>query len=184
MNKIDTNLDIDKSKSGSNNQEQDKKEKNILTTIIIIIVPLILLLSLCLCFLNDSKKTDTKLELEEDVAWDGKMTSNNPTQNIMDETITIPGYSVLYVDESSKTVRLVNPEENTVYLQYSILKDEDTIYSTKGIKPGNMVEADLYSALKDYGTGEYTLSFIISSYDVDTQETCNGATQTVYITVK
>ena len=112
------------------------------------------------------------------------MTSNNSTQNIMDETITIPGYSVLYVDESSKTVRLVNPEENTVYLQYSILKDEDTIYSTKGIKPGNMVEADLYSALKDYGTGEYTLSFIISSYDVDTQETCNGATQTVYITVK
>lgn len=58
------------------------------------------------------------------------------------------------------------------------------LHSTKGIKPGNMVDADLYSALKDYGTGEYALSFIISSYDVDTQETCNGATQTVYITVK
>ena len=184
MNKIDTNLDIDKSESGSNNLEQDKKEKNILTTIIIILLMLILLLS-CLCFFNNSKKTDIKsqLELEEDVAWDGKMTSNNPTQNTMDETITIPGYSVLYVDESSKTVRLVNPEENTVYLQYSILKDEDTIYSTKGIKPGNMVEADLYSALKDYGTGEYALSFVISSYDVNTQESCNGATQTVYITV-
>lgn len=187
MNKINTNLDADKSESSfDNSQEQtskNKKEKSILTTIIIIILTLILLLS-CFCLFNNSKKTDTKLELEEDVAWDGKMTSNNPTQNIMDETITIPGYSVLYVDESSKTVRLVNPEENTVYLQYSILKDEDTIYSTKGIKPGNMVEADLYSALKDYGTGEYALSFIISSYDVDTQETCNGATQTVYITVK
>ena len=187
MNKINTNLDADKSESSfDNSQEQtskNKKEKSILTTIIIIIMPLILLLPLCFCFFNNFKKTDTKLELEEDVAWDGKMTSNNPTQNIMDETITIPGYSVLYVDESSKTVRLVNQEENTVYLQYSILKDEDTIYSTKGIKPGNMVEADLYSALKDYGTGEYALSFVISSYDVNTQEACNGATQTVYITV-
>ena len=199
MDKRDTNLENDKTESSLDNtqsnqdstsQENDiKKEKRIFNTIITIIVILILLSTLCCCFLNwgKFKKTDTQpqpsLELEEDAAWDGEMTTNNTDQNAMDETITIPGYSALYVDENSKTVRLVNPEENTVYLQYSILKDEDTIYSTKGIKPGNMVEADLYSALKNYGSGEYDLSFVISSYDVDTQESCNGATQTVHITV-
>ena len=52
--------------------------------------------------------------------------------------------------------------------------------SLRPIKPGNMVEANMYELL-DEGKNDVTIS--INTYDVETETACNGATQAVTITV-
>ena len=162
-----------------------KKKRNIIFTVLCLII-LILLIALLYRQNADGDHNErvetptTALDIEDDNAWDGKMSGSAETAPDM-ETIAIPGYANLYVSDESRTIRLVNPEDNTVYLQYSILDGEEVIYETKAIKPGNMVEADLYSLL---APGEYELSFTINTYDINTQESCNGAVQSVKLLVK
>ena len=167
-------------------------EGNTLLDLITVDIPVVLL---CLVLANSRfvdvmaltwnnffiKKTPVKeIEIAEDNPWDGNMTESTEVTTEQ-ENIKIPGYANLYVSEESKKIRLVNPGDNTVYLQYSILNGSEVIYESKAIKPGNMEEADLWSCLD---VGEQTLTFVISTYDIETQEACNGASQSVVLLVK
>ena len=76
---------------------------------------------------------------------------------------------------------LINPEENTVYLVYTIYENNEQIAATKAIKPGNMTDINLKDILS---TGEHSLTIKINTYDIETHESCNGATQTIICAVK
>lgn len=174
----------------SGNKSEDKEEKPekkktirkvAAAVIAIIIIILLLLLRSCGgCGPANTPTTPNRpdIEIEGDNKWDG--TIQDQTETAITESIEIPGYSNLGVSKDNPTIRLGNPEANTVYLQYQIIKDDEVIFETKAIKPGNMVEANMYELL-DEGKNEVTIS--INTYDVETETACNGATQAVTITV-
>lgn len=166
-----------------NKEEKPKKKKTIrkvaAAVVTVIIIILLLLLRSCGgCGQTPTTPNRPDLEIEGDNKWDG--TIQDQTETTITESIEIPGYSNLGVSKDNPTIRLGNPEENTVYLQYEITKDDEVIFETKAIKPGNMVEANMYELL-DEGKNEVTIS--INTYDVETETACNGATQAVTITV-
>lgn len=166
-----------------NKEEKPEKKKTIrkvaAAVVTIIIIILLLLLRSCGgCGPTPTTPNRPDLEIEGDNKWDG--TIQDQTETTITESIEIPGYSNLGVSKDNPTIRLGNPEENTVYLQYEITKDDEVIFETKAIKPGNMVEANMYELL-DEGKNEVTIS--INTYDVETETACNGATQAVTITV-
>lgn len=102
-------------------------------------------------------------------------------KEVSNEMISIPGFDDLFLTEKYPKVKLVNPQDNAVYLVYNIKNGDNVVFQTDAIKPGNMVEADLCSKL-DAGT--YTLTFNISAYDYETQTPCNGTTQAVKVTIQ
>ena len=166
-----------------NKEEKPEKKKTIrkvaAAVVAVIIIILLLLLRSCGgCSQTPTTPNRPDLEIEGDNKWDG--TIQDQTETTITESIEIPGYSNLGVSKDNPTIRLGNPEENTVYLQYEITKDDEVIFETKAIKPGNMVEANMYELL-DEGKNEVTIS--INTYDVETETACNGATQAVTITV-
>lgn len=126
---------------------------------------------------NDS----VNLEFENGSDWDGSMPQNGEQSQASAESIEIPGYANLYVSTSNPEIQLINPEGNTVYFIYTIMNGDETLYETKAIEPNKMVSLNIKDLLD---VGEYNLSFVISTYDVETQTPCNGATQEVTVTVR
>jgi hypothetical protein len=61
------------------------------------------------------------------------------------------------------------------------MNGDEILYETKAIEPNKMVSLNIKDLLD---VGEYNLSFVISTYDVETQTPCNGATQEVTVTVR
>ena len=58
---------------------------------------------------------------------------------------------------------------------------ENVLYETKAIEPNKAVNLNLRDLLE---LGEHNLVFSISCYDINTQAGCNGANQTVKISIK
>lgn len=159
-------------KENKNNNNNNDKKKNIIA-----IIFLIVLVILALLFAKRNVAPKNELDFEDDK----KIEAEDNTTEASTEYIDVPGYSNLQVTSEKKTVRLINPEDNTVYFVYQINSDNGKmIYKTKAIKPGNMVEVDLYSILS---SGDHTVNIVVNTYDVDTQEVCNGTTQQVMINV-
>lgn len=129
---------------------------------------------------NDSLTTATTVD------WDGELPQNTDgsTGEASVESITIPGYAAITVSSDSPTVQLINPDGNTVNMVYTISYNDDIIYETDGAVPaGKAVEADFYQ-LFDGKAGSYDLTFQISTYDITTNQPCNGATQAVTLTIQ
>lgn len=137
-------------------------------------------------WLNNDKPTTIPLQIIKGENWDGKLPSNGDTssQSASAESIKIPGYSDIYVSADKPSVQLINPDGNTVYMSYTVNYQDKVLYETDGAIPaGKMVEADFYS-LFNKTPGSYDVIFQISTYDMKTNAPCNGATQTVTVTVK
>lgn len=117
------------------------------------------------------------LPIENAEDWDGEYAKGESTEAIAEQT-EIPGYANLFVSKDSPNIPLINPENNTVYFKYVIKEGDTIIYETNLIEPNKMVNANLYDILI---VGEHELTFHISTYDINTQVGCNGATQTVSI---
>lgn len=133
---------------------------------------LCLMLALFLPKDNDTPNKDP-MKIEDGTDWDGNNPVNGKNSEASTENIDIPGYANIYLNAEAKTINLINPKGNTVYFQYTISNEEgDVLVETNLISPNKMVEKDLYSLLDK---GEHTLSFMISTYDVETMELCNGA---------
>ena len=109
------------------------------------------------------------------------MPSNGQQSEGSSESIEIPGYSNLYVSSESPEILLINPDENTVYFVYTISKDNEVIYETKAIAPNKTISVNFKELLP---VGEHDLTFQISTYDIETQAPCNGATQKVSMTIQ
>ena len=59
-----------------------------------------------------------------------------------------------------------NLSDNEVYLSFDVFDNDELIYESKLIEPGNMEELDIYSRLN---AGEHTLIYSISSYELETK---------------
>lgn len=163
-----------------NNKRKKTMKRIIMFIVIVIIIILLLLLRSCSsCSGHGGSKStgNPPLTIETENKWDG--TSQENTEEIVTEYIEIPGYSNLAVSKKTQTIHLGNPEKNTVYLQYQIVEGDEVIYETNAIKPGNMVDANLYELLSP---GEHDVKFVINTYDIETESSCNGAIQDVTIT--
>ena len=122
----------------------------------------------------------SSLEFEQGSDWDGNMPQNGKQSKANTDSIEIPGYANLYVSSENPNIQLINPTGNTVYFVYTLLENDTTIYESKAIEPDKMINVNLKELLP---IGTHTISFKISTYDVETQAACNGATQEVTITV-
>lgn len=121
--------------------------------------------------------------VDEFLTEDGEdiMYENPIEKESVQETITIPGYANIRVSSESPSVSLINPAGNTVYMKYIILNGEEIIYETKAFASDKMVRVNMKELLC---VGKHNLTFMIQTFDMDTQESCNGATQKVTVWVE
>lgn len=131
--------------------------------------------------IEKSKKEEVNLEIADATDWDGKMPQNGENSQQEVGSIEIPGYANLFITTSKPEVQLINPSVNDVYFIYKIYKNEELITETKAIEPGKALNVDIGTEL---GVGEHQVVFDISCFDIETKTPCNGAVQTVKITVK
>ena len=87
------------------------------------------------------------------------------------EMTEIIGYENTVISAQNPNVYIVNAENNTVYLQYDIYKNDELIYSTDLIPPNRMVEVEVYSKL---AKGNQELVYMIDTYDLKTKEECTS----------
>lgn len=130
--------------------------------------------------LSDNFTDDFKID-DSEVDWDGNLAKSGEIEEASAEFIQIPGYADLVFTDKVTDVQLINPTDNTVYMVYQIFEGDTPIFETKGISPSKAVECNLGSLISE---GVHMLTFKISTYDIDTHEPCNGATQTVKVTRK
>lgn len=158
-------------------QTKKREKKKHRRKIIILTIVLIILFAFKLGDMGKFKeKIKQKLEFENDNPYTEDISSI-----IEQEFIEIPGYSAITVSSNAPYVKLHNPESNTVYMQYTLKEGDAILYETKAIKPGNMAEVNLKELLPK---GDHTISFIINTYDIDSESPCNGTTQNVVVKVK
>ena len=89
----------------------------------------------------------------------------NPLDNRKqeDEYTELMGFGVLELDLNSPFIYLINPPDNEVYLSFDVLYEGQSLYKSDLIEPGKMEDFDAYSVLD---AGEHTLTYLISSYDL------------------
>ncbi|MCI5500651.1 MAG: hypothetical protein MR409_01840 [Lachnospiraceae bacterium] len=182
-----TNNDLNNHKNDEKEKKHEKK-KNIFYIIVAIII-FLLLLKISSCVIptlgqwkesNDGNNNPEKptLTIEDGNIYDGE---RGYKKEASEENVLIPGYGNLIFTSKYPKVKLINDETNTVYLKYTIYNGNDIVYETNAIKPGNMVEANLYEKLDP---GSYELTFLINTFDVETQEPGTSTTQTISVTVQ
>ena len=115
---------------------------------------------------------------------DGDDISNIPEDSeVIDyETyIELPYLSTIEV--KSNPVPLINPENNTVYMGFKILYNDETIYESEGaVRPGEFLTWDARQYFKN--AGNYNVVIVISTYDVETREECSSANIESVVTIK
>lgn len=129
---------------------------------------------------DDGRKVQDGLKIEEGV--DGNIKNHPETGE--EEHTEIPVYKMITVSEKQPHAYLGNPGTNHVYFSYHLkYEDGSTLYKTDAVvKPGRAFETDLYSIVKERGT--YNITVEISTFDLETEEPCNGAVQQVQLVVK
>ena len=158
------------------NKKKEKKKEHDKTGKIIVVLLLIILILLLLrsCSTLEEQRRHLKI---------GGHAQSTQTQEDTEETdtISIPGYSDFTVTEKRPALVVSNPEDNTVYLQYTIKEGDETLYESDALQPGTVDDVDLKSKLS---VGEHTITIQINTYDTETEEACNGANQDVNVTVE
>ena len=76
------------------------------------------------------------------------------------------GFGCLTLDKNDPFIYLINPSENQVFLSFDVLYDDEVLFSSDLIAPGKMEDFDAFSCLN---AGEHTLTYSISSYDMDSR---------------
>lgn len=136
----------------------------------------------------DNPSGNPEIEIDDNLDnWDGEYSLSGERTEASAESIIIPGYADLVFNDKVHAVNLINPDANTVYMVYTIKNGDEVLFESKGIAPGKQLTLTFYNeetGEKLLEKGEYTLNFIISTYDVDTMSACNGANQTVKVTIK
>ena len=63
-------------------------------------------------------------------------------------------------------------------MKYSIMEDGMIIYSSNGIKPGQMFPVDMYQYFEK---GTHDVIFHIETFDIDTLRPCDGSKMNVVL---
>ena len=159
-----------------------EKEKPILLLIIAVIAALVLLVALITASLykmvnkpldggSDASSASSEIVIADGEAYDGTM-DNGKTDSGEMRFIEFPAFTTIYVSPDS-TVDLVNPESNHVYFKYTILENDEVLYESDYIAPGQKYAWQA----SDYitGAGEHAVVFSVSTVGVDDQQPRNGA---------
>ena len=158
-------------------RQENKKKKRKLITIIIILIIIIILLSLYSCTCKKVPNSDLEVSSNQTRAVDPNLSH---TQD--DQYFELVGFGQLQIDKDNQYVNMINPSNNSVYLSFDVIYNDDTLYSTKLIEPGNMEQFNVYSLL-DAGT--QTISYLINVYDIlDKQPLWTGIEQKQELLVK
>lgn len=150
-----------------------EKEKPILLLIIAVIAALVLLVALITASLYKmvNSSASSEIVIADGEAYDGTM-DNGKTDSGEMRFIEFPAFTTIYVSPDS-TVDLVNPESNHVYFKYTILENDEVLYESDYIAPGQKYAWQA----SDYitGAGEHAVVFSVSTVGVDDQQPRNGA---------
>lgn len=160
-----------------------EKKKPILLLIIAVIAALVLLVALITASLykmmnkpfdgsgSDASSASSEIVIADGEAYDGTM-DNGKTDSGEMRFIEFPAFTTIYVSPDS-TVDLVNPESNHVYFKYTILENDEVLYESDYIAPGQKYAWQA----SDYitGAGEHAVVFSVSTVGVDDQQPRNGA---------
>lgn len=128
-------------------------------------------------------------ETQKPLSVDDGVDINKPQEE--DEDFTeIPVYTAFTVSKKKPNIYLGNPEINNVYFKYKVyLKPDDgeeiepnmiLFDSESVIKPGRAFEINIYDLLKP---GKYQVILDISTFSLEDETQCNGASQEVTINV-
>lgn len=89
---------------------------------------------------------------------------SNPPMLGDQEAIDVPGLENTYILTSkNKSIKLINPNGNTVFFKYNIIVDNTVILKTDNILPNKMVVANLYDLLE---AGIYDVTVHLETYDI------------------
>ena len=156
-------------------------ENKVSKKLTVIIIGLIILILIALGFLFVSFKglNTTKFELSNN-----QIDANNPNliNKVDDQYFELVGFGRLEINNDNRNLNLINPSNNTVYLSFGVIYDNESLYQTKFIEPGKMEVFDIYSCLN---AGEHTITYSINVYDlVDQKPLWTGIKQEQEIIIK
>lgn len=168
-----------KEENNSNKRSENNKEtRRLFRVIIALLVIVILLLILNCCMYSKCASNQLVVDCNSEAI-------DVPKPHISDdgsEMTEIVGYENVLVNVDNQNIYIVNPKNNTVYLQYDIYYNNELIHSTDLIPPDRMVEVNVYDLLD---RGEVELLYEIDSFDLKTQEEClSNITQIVKVKVE
>lgn len=159
-----------------------EKKKSILPLIIAVIAALVLLVALITASLykmvnkpvdgdTNADSASSQIVIADGETYDGTM-DNGKTDSGEVRYIEFPAFTTIYVNPDS-TVDLVNPESNHVYFKYTILENDEVLYESDYIAPGQKYPWQA----SDYitGSGEHAVVFSVSTIGMDDQQPRNGA---------
>ena len=131
------------------------------------VLPLIILLLLILCLiaailLPNSKIEKPILNFENQVPYSEEVTQEESDKSDQVAIVLKQKYTV---NKNNPNIKLLNYKENTKYLSYQILYNNNIIGKTDLIKPGNVVDFNIYSQFNQKGT--YPIVLKIYSYNQD-----------------
>ena len=120
---------------------------------------------------SDASSASSEIVIADGEAYDGTM-DNGKTDSEEMRFIEFPAFTTIYVSPDS-TVDLVNPESNHVYFKYTILENDEVLYESDYIAPGQKYAWQA----SDYitGAGAHAVVFSVSTVGVDDQQPRNGA---------
>ena len=132
--------------------------------ILILICILILVIGLGSFFIIRTLKA-------RDIPCEMKVSENQkdivlPTDRKEDEEAytELMGFGRLTLDKNDPFIYLINPSDNQVYLSFDVIYEGEVLYSSDLIAPGKMEDFDVLNCLN---AGEHTLTYSISSYDLE-----------------
>lgn len=152
------------------------------------IIPLLLLLILLaglimgICFSSNEQIQNEIDEVTGNSITQQEESTNNDTN--MAENHYLYVWNKKTVDETHKTVALVNHPDNDVYLCYDIYDENGALLDTTGaFKPNTQIDYDFYTLFKGK-EGKYNLSLLVNVYDLETKEPLCSKTMPVVIYVQ
>lgn len=100
-------------------------------------------------------------------------------------SIALPGYDEisLKADQTEQEVYFYNPKSNRCFMEFSLLLDGETLYSSDRIAPNTKIE--YITIAKPLSRGSYTGAILqYSCYDLYSQQELNGAEVAVNLEVE
>lgn len=139
----------------------NKKKLKIFAAMIIGLVVLIAIAGVVL--ITNVNNSDNILEISNN-----QVEAKNPerTNSTDEDYFELVGFGQLELNENNRNLNLINPSENSVYLSFDVIYNDDVLYQTKLIEPGKMEQYDVYSCLD---AGKHTITYSINVYDINDQ---------------
>ena len=155
------------------------KQKKFLIFTIILIILLVFSIAIGMLFLfKTNSKFNQKLEHSQNEieAKDPQLLSKGSN-----DTFEIVGYGQLEIDSDNPNINLINSSDNNVYLSFDVLYNDEVLYKTNLISPGQMEQYDIYSKLD---AGQHTLTYSINVYDTNENILWSGIQQEQMVLIK